>query len=99
MNTKVDGEWVKTLEEKMIDTENSIRPAKDWILPGKTLLSANLDFARCLTRRCERDYIVVTDLGHVENEQALIWLNRLSDFLYLLARIVEENNYRMIKES
>jgi len=93
---KIDIDEVSFLESEMQKVERKIDPAKGWILPGKTQISSHLDVARCVARRCERQYIKVLDAGLVENEQGLIWLNRISDYLYLLARYSEKNMYRMI---
>ena len=98
LENRIQIDDVQFLENEMVVVEESIDPAKGWILPGQTLLSSHLDICRCIARRCERDYIKVMDENLVDSNQALIWLNRLSDFLYILARLSERNNYRMISD-
>jgi len=56
---------------------------------GMTLHSAALDVARTTCRRAERRVFVLRDSGEVENHEILIFLNRLSDLLWLMARWVE----------
>ena len=93
---KITKDTVRALEVKMAELEESITPAKGWILPGVCLLSAHLDVARCVARRCERVYVDLLDRESIYNQDGLIWLNRISDYLYLLARFQEET-YRVIK--
>lgn len=58
----------------------------DWVLYGKTELGARLDFASKVCRRAERK-IVGLKFGHLDSNTLIIkYINRLSDYLYLLAR-------------
>ena len=50
---------------------------------------SSLDYARAVARRCERKVVALGEDKILDNEVLLIWLNRLSDFLYLLARFEE----------
>ena len=61
---------------------------EEFILPGKTELSARLDFARAVCRRAERKYATFY-LEKKADKNALMFLNRLSDALYILARRAE----------
>ena len=97
LENKVDKNWVDDIETEIYNIEKIYQQPKGWVLPGSSCLSANLDVARCVARRCERDYVKVMDNCLVDNKEALVWLNRLSDLLYLLARLSENNNYRMVK--
>jgi cob(I)alamin adenosyltransferase len=60
-----------------------------WATPGDTLNSAALDVARTTCRRAERRASALQDAGQLRNREILIYLNRLSDLLWLLARWVE----------
>lgn len=51
--------------------------------------SLALDVARTTCRRAERRVFVLRDSGEVENHEILVFLNRLSDLLWLMARWVE----------
>jgi cob(I)alamin adenosyltransferase len=72
--------------EKMIDSlDGSLRPIKSFILPGGSPIAARIHFARTVCRRAERIVVRLTrneDIG----EGIQIYLNRLSDFLFVLAR-------------
>ncbi|MCX7008806.1 MAG: cob(I)yrinic acid a,c-diamide adenosyltransferase [Kiritimatiellaeota bacterium] len=67
----------------------AVAPMRDFIIPGENLLGAHLDFARTVSRRCERAVVTLADRKAFRNRHAFVWLNRLSDVLWLLARQAE----------
>lgn len=79
--------------EARIDALNAeLPPLTSFILPGGTPSSAHLHFARTVVRRAER--VVVQLLAAPEekvNRLALIYLNRLSDLLFVFARVASGN--------
>jgi cob(I)alamin adenosyltransferase len=78
--------------EKEIDRLNTaLTPLKSFVLPGGTDASATLHLARTVTRRAER---VASALATVEkiNPVSVKYLNRLSDFLFVLARVTNGNS-------
>lgn len=85
----------KKFERKIDELEGILPPLKNFILPGGTKLSSHLQYARSLTRRAERSVVGLTKKETVK-PQVLIYLNRLSDFLFMLSR--EENHKKKIKE-
>ncbi|HVU28216.1 MAG TPA: cob(I)yrinic acid a,c-diamide adenosyltransferase [Verrucomicrobiae bacterium] len=62
---------------------------KGWATPGATHNSAALDMARTICRRAERRVCDLKDTGEAVNSEIVIYLNRLSDLLWLFARWVE----------
>ena len=78
--------------EQMIDLYNeALAPLDSFVLPGGSPLAAALHLARTITRRAER---LVVELVHNEpgsNPQAIIYLNRLSDLLFVLSRVANAN--------
>ena len=60
-----------------------------WATPGATLHSAALDMARTVCRRAERSVCALKESGGPVNAEIIIYLNRLSDLLWLFARWVE----------
>ena len=98
LKNKIGPKEIAKLTEDAKRLEKSIELPKGFILPGARMDSAYLDLARTITRRCERIYVTLIDKGYVSNQYIIIWLNRLSDYLYLLARYLENNNYNMVKE-
>ena len=88
---------VKVLEDEM-DHMNEILPElSSFILPGGSTNASWIHLARCVCRRCER---LVSQLSE-DNEiphLALIYLNRLSDYLFVLARktLYDENKPEIV---
>jgi cob(I)alamin adenosyltransferase len=62
---------------------------KGWATPGATQNSAALDLARTICRRAERRVCALQAAGELKNGEIIIYLNRLSDLLWLFARWVE----------
>jgi cob(I)alamin adenosyltransferase len=60
-----------------------------WATPGATQNSAALDVARTVCRRAERRVCDLQTAGELKNDEIIIFLNRLSDLLWLFARWVE----------
>jgi len=74
--------------ETLIDQyEEGVPPLRNFILPGGTLLAAQFHLARCVCRRAERAVIAASGRESI-NPDAVVYLNRLSDFLFTLARAV-----------
>ena len=76
--------------EKAIDRLNEkLEPLRSFILPGGTPAAAWLHLARTVCRRAERAVVTLMRTETV-NPQVLIYLNRLSDFLFVLARVAND---------
>jgi cob(I)alamin adenosyltransferase len=76
--------WIKEIEAQKISF-------KHWATPGATAESAALDMARTVARRAERRVEDLLQAGETENRQIAVYLNRVSDLLWLMARWVETN--------
>jgi cob(I)alamin adenosyltransferase len=61
----------------------------DWAMPGGNLPSAALDMARTVCRRAERRVCALRESGDLQNAEIVVYLNRLSDLLWLWARAAE----------
>jgi cob(I)alamin adenosyltransferase len=62
---------------------------KGWATPGADLASAALDVTRTVCRRAERRVCALREHGQLQNAELLVYLNRLSDVLWLMARWTE----------
>lgn len=62
---------------------------KGWATPGDTINSAALDHARTVCRRAERMVCSLQESQQLHNPDIIVYLNRLSDLLWLMARWVE----------
>jgi ATP:cob(I)alamin adenosyltransferase len=75
--------------EKLIDAyQRMIKIKNSFVIPGKNEISALLDVARTITRRTERSLISV-DKKYPVNINSKVYINRLSDYLFVLARHME----------
>ncbi len=73
--------------ERMIDRwEEELPPLKNFILPGGSLIAAYLHLARTVCRRAERAVVALREEGEEVAERVIVYLNRLSDLLFVLAR-------------
>jgi cob(I)alamin adenosyltransferase len=88
--TAAQTEWL----ERQIDHYNEdLAPLTSFVLPGGTPLAAALHLARTVTRRAERLAVALAAREPVTPE-ALKYLNRLSDLLFVLARTANANGAR-----
>jgi cob(I)alamin adenosyltransferase len=83
--------------EREIDAMNAVlRPLDSFILPGGTAAAAHLHLARTVTRRAER-LVCALAAAETVNPEAVKYLNRLSDHLFVLGRRVNENGARDVQ--
>lgn len=72
--------------EREIDAMNSaMKPLRSFILPGGSALAAHLHLARTVCRRAERETVTLARAESI-NPEAVRYLNRLSDWLFVAAR-------------
>jgi len=78
--------------ERQIDVMTQMLPAmRNFILPGGSKTSALLHLARTVCRRAERSAVSLSSLpGEPVDHWVLIYINRLSDFLFVLARLANQ---------
>lgn len=77
--------------EREIDRFNErLQPLRSFVLPGGTIASAWLHSARTVCRRAERAVVTVVNSEPI-NANVLIYLNRLSDLLFVLARVANDD--------
>jgi cob(I)alamin adenosyltransferase len=76
---------VRPLEEAIDRFNAALNPLRSFVLPGGTAASAWLHLARTVCRRAERRVVALARKEKV-NDQAIIYLNRLSDLLFVMAR-------------
>lgn len=76
---------IELLEKEMDKINDALPPLKHFILPGGTTVVAYCHIARCVCRRAERISLQLAANTEVD-KNVLIYLNRLSDFLFMLSR-------------
>src|SRR2546427_5337358 len=87
---RVNEAHVRPLEQAIDRFNAALQPLRSFVLPGGTAASAWLHLARTVCRRAERRVVL---LGRKEtiNAQTIIYLNRLSDLLFVMARRANES--------
>lgn len=83
--------------EKMLEQMEGTRKFEEccFYLPGESMTSSALDIARTVTRRAERRVTTLKNKKMLNNNLVLIYLNRLSDLLYLMARSAEGKSRKL----
>jgi len=82
---RIQKSQVGRLEREIDAVNEALEPLTSFVLPGGTDLAARLHLARAVTRRAERSIVAMASSEPV-NAQALAYINRLSDLLFVLAR-------------
>jgi cob(I)alamin adenosyltransferase len=85
----VDPQRVAALERAIDAMERELPELKSFILPGGTLAAAHLHAARTICRRAER---LVVALADEQTKNTLVYLNRLSDYLFVAARYANKTS-------
>ncbi len=78
------------LENEIDGLNANLAPLASFVLPGGTKASATLHLARTVARRAERVMCALAEVEQV-NAVAIQYINRLSDFLFVLARVANAN--------
>jgi cob(I)alamin adenosyltransferase len=82
----VDETHIQHLENEIDCYQSELAPLNQFILPGGTMLAAYLHHARTVCRRAERDIVDAYEAGLEEDAVILTYINRLSDYLFVVAR-------------
>lgn len=88
----VTEDHVESVEDWIDACEEQLDPLESFILPGGSDAGAKLHQARAVCRRAERRAVALADHEDEVNETAIAYLNRLSDALFVFARLVNEND-------
>ena len=88
---KINEKKISFLEKTLDEMNNELPPLKEFILPGGSKASSYCHLARTVCRRVERNLFKLTKTDKV-NEASLIYINRLSDVLFVLARFLNKIN-------
>ena len=85
----ITAEHVSALEADMDEIDKVLPPLKQFIIPGDTQSGAMLDMARTITRRAERAFYTLAKFESV-HEIDRVFLNRMSDYCFMLMRLEEK---------
>lgn len=84
--TPMEADDVTWLEEAIDHFSNELEPLRSFVLPGGDSAAAALHHARTVARRAEREVITLASSEEI-GAQARVYLNRLSDLLFVMARV------------
>lgn len=82
---RLDENKIEALEKAIDQMNRELSPLKQFILPGGNPVVSHCHIARCVCRRAERHSVALNKVTAVD-PLALKYLNRLSDYLFVLAR-------------
>ena len=88
---RVSNEMVNFLEESIDCFEKELDPITNFILPGGILVASWAHISRAITRRAESNVIALAEKEKINNLCA-VYLNRLSDLLFVIARTINKRN-------
>jgi len=86
--TAISAGYVSRLERELDGFNEALPPLKDFILPGGGRAAAACHLARTVSRRAERRVWTLAREEDAVNPEAARYLNRLSDLLFVLARVI-----------
>lgn len=86
---RVQSDMITVLENDIDKYEKELSPITYFILPGGSIESSNLHIARSIARRAETN-VAKLFLEDIINNLVLVYLNRLSDLLFVLSRIINK---------
>ena len=93
---KITDNDIKFLEDEIDQMNTKLDPMKNFILPGGLTVVSFCHIARCICRRAERITVELSE-NQLVDKHVLIYLNRLSDYLFVLARkLTSDNNVNEI---
>lgn len=81
---------LERLDQAITHYNAELPPLKEFILPGGTRAAAQCHVARTVARRAEREFVMLAG-QETAPEHGMPYLNRLSDLLFVLARVINRN--------
>ena len=85
----VDENMAERLDQAVAALEAKVKLPDGFVIPGGNVASASIDIARTFVRRAERRSVTLQRDGGLNNPQVIRYLNRCSDYLFMLARDAE----------
>ncbi len=91
--SRITDEMVEELERRIDALVERFPLPQEFVVPGESTVGAALDLARSVVRRAERQVVRLVRQADMQETAPLRYLNRLSDYLFVLARSVEGGHY------
>ena len=87
--SRVTTDMVAGIEAAIDRVEGRFGTPTEFVVPGGNPLAAQLDVARTVVRRAERRAVAYAEVGGLDDSLVVVYLNRLADYVYMLARASE----------
>ena len=94
-SNRITEDMVKFLEENIDKFENELSPITYFILPGGDTIASQIHLARSISRRAETNIVQLSEKEAI-NKTCQVYINRLSDLLFVIARLI--NKRKKIKD-
>jgi cob(I)alamin adenosyltransferase len=88
---RIEESFITKLEQFADQFLSELEPLKEFILPGGIDAGATLHLARTVARRAERRVVALSEAEQL-NPETIVYLNRLSDLLFILARVINHRS-------
>ncbi len=88
-SNRVTSEMISYLEKEIDRLEEKLSPITYFILPGGDLIASQVHLARAICRRAETNMVNLSEVDEINN-LCLIYVNRLSDLLFVVARTINK---------
>ncbi|USN50958.1 MAG: cob(I)yrinic acid a,c-diamide adenosyltransferase [Myxococcales bacterium] len=92
LKNHVSQKHIKWLEDNIDQIEGRLAPLKSFVLPTGSDTAARLHFARTVVRKAEISLVELKEAGSDVREEIVIFFNRLSDLLFVMARFANHEN-------
>jgi cob(I)alamin adenosyltransferase len=89
--SEVEEKMITDLEEKIDQLEDKNGIPDFFVVPGENAISSKIDWSRVVSRRAERKCVTWQNAFEIEDSIVVKYLNRLSDYLWMLARDFEKD--------
>jgi cob(I)alamin adenosyltransferase len=95
VSNRVTDDMVQFLESSIDELEKELSPISYFILPGGDPIASHVHMARAISRRAETSIVYLAEIEEI-NKTCKIYINRLADLLFVIARVI--NKRKMIKD-
>ncbi len=90
-SNRITNVMIEFLEAKIDEFEKELEPLTNFILPGGNHVASLIHYTRTITRRAEIQVVTLSKDEKI-NDYCIMYLNRLSDLLFVLGRLVNKRN-------
>ena len=90
---RVSLEMINKLEEDVDKMESELTPLENFILPGGEIEASQIHYSRTVVRRAETQVVLLSEKDEI-NSNCIKYLNRLSDLLFVMGRLINKRKGR-----